>query len=544
MLVVGEVPTVDGGGAVGPLCLAMTRSQTTNTATARDRGDGITIVWAHVSGSHGFLPRGHEVPVGSSFRPGMFGRLFPDLPRFEPDEAALTELGLAMLDPAPPPPATEPQDPAGDNRAIPAGYTYLGQFVDHDISLDLTSLGEQNTDPQATANFRTPKMDLDSLYLLGPAGSPHLFQRADRDLFEIGVTGPSTGGSNIPGSLPNDLPRGPNGFALAGDHRNDENLIVAQLHLAMLKFHNEVVAELRRSGPPSGLDVFAEARRIVTWHYQWVVLHDFLERVADPAVVHDVLANGRRFYHFGDWGAFLPVEFSVAAYRLGHSMVREDYSFNRVFAPKGPNIPPEQGGELVTATLALLFKFTGLSGDTQPVPTNWVIDWRRFFRLAGSDDVLFSLSRKINPLITQQLHELPGPPDMSTSLAVRNLLRGRKMGLPTGQAVAHKMCLPPLSRDQLAAGPDGAVAARHGFDSHSPLWWYILKEAEAATDGERLGPVGSRILAEVFVGLLESDPKSFLSQQRDWAPELPSTEAGRFEMADILAFVDDANPLG
>ena len=503
---------------------------------------GIRVSWMHVSGSHGHIPRGTEVPSGSTFKPGMFGRLFPDLPRFEPGDEALVALGEAMVDPR----QGQLLDAAGNNDAVPAGFTYLGQFIDHDVTLDLTSLGEKNTDPQATINFRTPSLDLDCLYLLGPNGSPYLYQRNDKDLFELGLTGPSTGGEAPDTPLPNDLPRGPNGFALIGDHRNDENLIVAQLHVAMLKFHNAVVARVRQAGPPPELNVFAEARRIVRWHYQWIVIHDFLMRVADPAVVNDVLDNGRTFYSFGEFGPFIPVEFSVAAYRFGHSMVREDYSYNRNFAPQGPPVPPDQQGLVFSSPLGLLFEFTGLSGTTQPAPINWVIDWRRFFAIPGAEQFLTTPTRKINALLTEQLHELPGPPDMSASLAARNLLRGKKMGLPTGQAVAGAMGMQDqiLTQAELGSGPDGAVAATHGFDVNSPLWWYLLKEAEVKGGGAHLGPVGSRIVAEVFVGLLDGDPSSFRRQQPGWTPELPAATAGTFTMADLLTFVNEINPLG
>jgi hypothetical protein len=240
---------------------------------------------------------------------------------------------------------------------IPAGFTYLSQFIDHDITLDLTSINAKAADPQATENFRTPALDLDSVYGLGLDGSRHLYVRGSAadsgknpgPKFLIGRT-INVAAGNVTGDHRNDLPRSPEGFALIGDHRNDENLLVAQTHVAMLKFHNKVCDTLSGSGTPDDR-TFQEARRIVTWHYQWMVLHDFVERLTEPGIVRRILHKGRRFYRFRKV-PYLPVEFPAAAYRIGHSMVRQAYSHNRIFTPGG----------LTIATLKLLFDFTGLSG--------------------------------------------------------------------------------------------------------------------------------------------------------------------------------------
>ena len=512
-----------------------------------------------MNGAHGAPPRGSDsVPEGPTFKPGKFGRLFPHLPAFRPPREGLIALGQAMRE-------ANATDSARDNPRVPSGYTYLGQLIDHDITFDVTPLTEAAVDPLATDNFRSPKLDLDCLYGLGPAAQPYLYARASRGTkFLIGRNRPSrdTGDRPVIRARDNDLPRvaagpllvgehctGPHdptrildpiseGVALIGDPRNDENLIVAQLHLALLKFHNKVVDQLLTGGA-SPASVFASARRLVTWHYQWIVLRDFLPRLVDPAVLGDVLSNGRRFYNVGDY-AFIPVEFSAAAYRLGHSMIREEYSYNRVF----------NGGAISRgrATLERLLEITGRSGTDVPVPSNWIIDWRRFFdglpKVPG-DETHFNSSRKLDPLLAAALHNLPGETDpAAASLPVRNLLRGWSLGLPSGQAVARLMREPVLSPDSIAAGPDGQVARAQGFDEDTPLWYYILKEAEVAAEGERLGPVGSRILAEVFVGLLQGDPASFAKVDPTWHPTLAGAVPGTFTMADLLTFVDDLNPLG
>lgn len=481
--------------------------------------------------------------------PGRFGRMFPDLPPFSAPDAALRALADAMKD-------ANPADPAGDNPDIPAGFTYLGQFVDHDITLDLTSIGEKLKDPLATENFRTPSLDLDSIYGLGPDGSPHLYARnpANRNApgakLLIGTTVQAFEDfGNVPPGLPNDLPRNPQGFAQAGDHRNDENLLVAQTHLAFLKFHNKVVDVLagQPSPPP---DLFFEARRIVTWHYQWIVLHDFLERITERGLVDRILREGRKFYRFKRT-PFMPVEFSAAAYRLGHSMVREVYSHNRIFTP--PATP-----ETVPATLELLFSFTGLSGgivgDLAPdpltaptpislLPSNWIIDWRRFHELdtPPQHGLVRNASRRIDPFLVPALHELPVG---GGSLAFRNLRRGVMLGLPSGQDVAAAMGMEPLTPKEIASGPDGKVAQQHKLHEATPLWYYILKEAQVRTGGDRLGPVGARIVAEVFVGLVEGDSESYLRMNgKDWTPKLPSKVKGTFTMADLLRFVGDISPI-
>jgi len=478
--------------------------------------------------------------------PGMFGRMFAKLDPLEVADGPLQELAAAMKD-------ADPGDTTGNNPNIPAGFTYLGQFVDHDITLDLTSIGEKEADPAATENFRTPALDLDSVYGLGPDGSRQLYARgaaADGKTpgpkFLIGKTIDVPFGG-VTGNFRNDLPRSPEGFALIGDHRNDENLVVAQTHLAMLKFHNTVCDLVSAGGTPAE-QVFKEARRIVTWHYQWMVLHDFVERLTQPGIVARILRDGRKFYRFKTT-PFIPVEFSGAAYRLGHSMVREAYSHNRVFTFGG-----------TPATLQRLFQFTGLSGGivgdlapnppTAPTPipvlsSNWIIDWRRYFDFgppANPAGVVLNSTRKLDPFLAPTLHTLPGG---GGNLAFRNLRRGVHLGLPSGQSVASHMGITnPLTPDEIASGPDGDAAKKHNLHLQTPLWYYILKEAHVRGNGERLGPVGATIVAEVFVGLVHGDHESYLWQKGvDWRPELPSKQAGTFTMTDLLRLVGDISPI-
>lgn len=481
--------------------------------------------------------------------PGKFGRMFPMLSPLQSGDDALFDLAMAMSDP-------DPTSASGDNPNIPAGYTYLAQFIDHDITLDLTPLDRQVADPLGTQNFRSPALDLDSIYGPGPALAPFMYQRGPdtktvpKLLIGRASESPDLRGGTIP-DLPNDLPRNRLGRALIGDERNDENLLVAQTHLAFLKFHNAVFdwVKDRRTGVSQD-EVFAEAQRVARWHYQWLVLFDFVERLTEPGLVAKIKHDGRRFYRFKTT-PYIPAEFSGAAYRLGHSMIRESYFHNRVFNDNGP----------FPATLKALFDFTGKSGmilgddaagstavslsgvPPQPtLPSNWAVDWRRFYDADGGVPV--NLSRMLDPFLTPALSSLPGEEERNAMLAFRNLKRGVQLGLPCGQDVARIMGFQPLTEDEIATGTDGAAAAEHGLHRHTPLWYYILKEAQVAHGGQRLGPVGSTIIAETFLGLVHGDHKSFMWQRSDWKPELPSAQPGTFTMPDLLAFVGEMNPVG
>ncbi len=494
--------------------------------------------------------------------PGRFGRMFR-LPRFRPPDQALIELGQAMT-------ADVPENPAQNNSNVPAGFTYLGQFIDHDITRDETEGFPPINDPQLIKQGRSVTLDLDSLYGQGPKRQPGLYNPdfpPERARFRLGTTTPVTGGPpnfNVPSILRNDLPRRPDErrTPIIGDDRNDENTIVAQTHVAFLKFHNKVMnvvnaledddndgdgsATFTQAEEDSRSTQFHRAKRLVRWHYQWIVLNDFLSHLVDPDILADIKSNGRRFYDFDrapfDGEPFMPLEFSGAAYRFGHSMIRDTYDFNRVFAN-----PQQVPGASFPATLDLLFGFTGKGGmnGAPTLPSNWVIDWRRFFPV--DDPELLNLARRFDPTLAEGLLRLIVDPGEPSVLAVRNLLRGSRLGLPTGQDVAEAMGVTPLTPFEVA--PQGnqivtPVLRRHNFDERTPLWYYVLREARLQGGGNRLGEVGSRIVGEAFFGLLEGDPNSFLSKQPDWTPTLPSAEPNDFTMSDLLKFVKDINPIG
>jgi len=464
-----------------------------------------------------------------------FCRMFPGLPAFRPSDDSLKRLGDAMRDRA-------PQDAAGDSR-IPGGFTYLGQFIDHDVTRDgADGLPTNNVPVDDLVQMRSPSLDLDSLY--GPSGACSDMQMTDGVRFDIGMTTPITSSADpvLRRSFPNDLPRCPRNpptsdrEAVIGDDRNDENLAVAQTHLAFLRFHNAVVDQLSADGFPGQL--FEEAKRIVTLHYQHIVLFDFLrDHMIDASVFDDIITNGAN--HFDPpvgYPACMPIEFSVAAYRFGHSMVRQAYDWNRVFSGN-------------RGTLALLFLFTRLSGNLaglNTLATNWIVDWNRFYEIGGNQPS--NVTRKIDPQLSESLHGLPGQPTGLDSLPIRNLLRGSRLGLPSGQDIAQAMGASALTPAELSQGPNAELnqaVLDGGFESATPLWFYILKEAEVKQNGEHLGEVGSRILGEVLVGIARTSSTSiFAADGSIVAPTLPSSTTGSFKMADLLTFIGDLNPLG
>lgn len=474
--------------------------------------------------------------------PGIFGKMFPNTTPFRPADAALSALAKAMAE-------TGGDTPDSDHPDLPAGFTYLGQFIDHDITFDKTVGLPTIDDPATIQQARTPNLDLDSLYGFGPGsevdgemyeGSP------GAEIFTLGRTRPGGADPDLPPGFLNDLNRRTaidDKGAIIPDPRNDENLLVAQTHLAFLKFHNRIIAIL----PPtdgSGTSLFDRARQLVRFHYQWIVLHDFVKRLVRNDVFDDVMTHGRKNFRFedvGDHKPFMPIEFSVAAYRLGHSMIRSVYDYNRVFNPS--QIP---------ATLGLLFRFSGPKGDV-PIPSDWIIDWRRFFDVGdfgGVGDFMgINHARKIDTKIADPLKDLAAfkrvdnPPP---SLSERNLLRGSRLGLPAGQDVAQVLGVSnPIQPAEIATGGTAAVVKENGFDQRTPLWFYILKEAEVRENGERLGEVGSRIVMEVFKGLLDGDENSFVNTS--WSPKeselIPKKVPDHFTMADLLLFVNELSPI-
>lgn len=536
----------------------------------------------HVKHAHdepGIQPGPSAAPRGA----GPFDYLFPDSPEASGDAAALDSLAAAML--RSPPPAVQ-------NAPIAAVYTYLGQFVDHDITAGtdredgLSVIDTETVTPvprdkvaRDRRNLRTARLDLDSLYGDGPDDSAfaqrlagllrHPVWRAKMWLgTPVGTRreptsrDPGTHCPPLPRDIAGDLLRlgrllhGPNAplteadiralpeaerqtyelpngdirvqRAIIGDARNDENLAIAQLHLAFLRFHNRLVDE-NGLGDTSD-EAFEAARRLVRWHYQWLVIHDFLKQVCDPQVVAATLADEAPVYrafaaHRPAEGALpLPLEFSVAAFRFGHSMVRAGYDWNcfggiglqQMFALTGNRDAPMSDGGVSFPRL----------------PAHRIVDWARLIDVS----VPARRARSIDTDLAVPLGALSGESDRRTQAVLddlprRNLRRGLRLNLPSAQDcivgfARHGVAIDPLGAADLLTGPTAAAVEAGGFETSTPLWFYVLKEAEVQRGGDKLGQLGSRIVAETLIGLIVCDGGSFWHQ--------PGSDRGRWHARDGL----------
>lgn len=450
---------------------------------------------------HGAVPRG-QGPAAALPITGRFGTLFALDPCEAGDEQLVELFGVMQR-----------RDARPLNGRVSAGFTYLAQFVDHDITFDPLSMLMQRNDPHALVNFRTPRFDLDSVYGSGPRDQPFLYEWKSHTtpVAELLVDELGAGGKG-------DLPRSRHHRAIIGDPRNDEHLIIAQLHLLFIRFHNAVVAHLRGRGVAAE-DLFDTAQRLVRWHYQWIVTHEFLRTIvgqdrADAVLEQDPAPGAAprvALEHYPtDRAPFIPVEFSGAAYRFGHSMVRVTYQMN-----------DHDPGAAV---------FPGLVGFRELLADR-VIRWDRFFRLDG-----FAApqdSHKIDTAIAPALFVLPE----GEALPLLNLRRGFALALPSGQSLASAMRLPILDESDLLLDERVSPEAKRVLKRSTPLWYYILCEARSQPGrGVRLGPVGGRIVAEVLVGLLAGDPRSYLRCEPGWRPHELLPGQDDFTMADLIRF--------
>ncbi|KPW47384.1 hypothetical protein ALO95_200438 [Pseudomonas syringae pv. antirrhini] len=467
---------------------------------------------------------------------------------------------------------------------IPAGFTYLAQFVDHDLTRDRTDVpfGTPVTDPGQLEQARSPALDLDSLYGNGPIVDPQ-FYLEDGIHIKTGQTSASPPDDIANISLDHfDLHRrGASATepkearsAQIPDPRNDENLAVAQTHLAFIRFHNNVCNRLANDGLPSAM-IFERARELVVKHYQWMLRTDFLPRIVDPAIVDDVFTNGRKVFEVDGVGfPTMPLEFSVGAYRLGHSMIRELYDWNAVFGFNGRF--PRQG------TLLNLFRFSGTSGNLNPssdvnnpvegtldrLATNWIADWTRLFdfkadgtpELEPEEGAVLNFAHPIDIRLTDPLKNLPlgsfgartpnatVPPEQM-NLAFRNLARARMVGLATGQEVAAHIAtkvngVTTLTREQIIGNDLDALTdeQKEELAVSTPLWFYVLREASlnlaAGAGTGRMGAVGGRIIAEVFHRAMEGGDVSII-RDPTFVPSFGKL-VGVFRMTDLLQVAYDA----
>jgi hypothetical protein len=419
-------------------------------------------------------PSPGRAPIDATVGATGYYRMFPELPSFEADEEFVHALGRAGgvcdcqdIDDRP--------DSLGDTAA---GWAIFGQLVAHDITAD-RSLLRWRANTGEMRNARSPKLNLECLYGDGPSGHPFLYQRNDPAKFLLSES-------------QSDLQRNAEGIAIIGDPRNDSHTLMSQLHLALLKAHNTFVDEARLSGSANE-QAFEEAVRLLQWHYQWIILHDFLPGLVGGPLVDQVLREGPRWFRPPHTG-LVPLEFAHAAYRYGHSQIRHRYQLNSETDP----VP----------------LFPDLTGF-RAVPPQRAVDWAFFFD--GPDSITAQRSKKIDGKLVGALIALPTAVagecrnEHHHSLAVRDLQRGQAVGIPSGEAVARHIGVVPLTAEQVGL----ASANWHG---ETPLWYYILRESEACNGGDRLGPVGGLIVAEVLVGLIDSDATSFRQKQPGWRP--------------------------
>jgi hypothetical protein len=419
------------------------------------------------------------VAIDAPLGPAGYARMFPDLASFQADEQFLHALGRAggVCDCGD---IADSPESLGDTAA---GWPIFGQFVAHDITADRSVL-RSHANTAELRNARSPQLNLECLYGDGPTGHPFLYRRDDSAKFLLGVDGA-------------DLQRNAEGIAIIGDPRNDSHMLMSQLHLAMLKAHNAFVDEARLTGV-SNDRVFDEAARQLRWHYQWIVLNEFLPTLVGQPLANQVLREGPHW--FRPHSPFIPLEFADAAYRYGHAQIRHRYQLNLHSDP----VP----------------LFPDLLGF-RAVPPEGTVDWKLFFDAPSRAPA--QRSKKIDGKLVRALIQLPvavtGECEIEDyhSLAVRDLQRGQGVGLPSGEAVARHIGVPPLTAEQVGI-------ASTGWKGETPLWYYILREADACTGGHSLGPVGGRIVAEVLVGLVDADAASFRRNSRDWRPHKTLTE--------------------
>jgi Animal haem peroxidase len=441
-------------------------------------------VSSHVVRDHCLAPERVDAPIyGGRYRP-----LCQDLPPLPLDENALHTLGRRGG-------PCDLGDAADDvDSRVAAVWPFFGQFVAHDITADRSPLVHR-ADPARIRNFRIPKANLEGVYGAGPVGSPYLYGKDDPAKLLLSPSG-------------SDVPRNHEGIALIGDPRNDVHLFTSQMLVAFIRLHNRLADPLRDDGVAEQ-DVFEQARRAATWHYQHVILREFLPSLIGAQLTAELLEDGPRLYR-PDGDPYIPFEFADAAYRYGHAQIRDRYQVNPHFGPC-PVFPDLMG--------------------FGPVAPEHTVDWTLQIDVEGHAPA--QRAKRIDARLPAPLIALPtqisgsAPGTDYASLANRDLQRGRAVGLPSGEAVARRLGVPALSAEQVGL-------AEHGWAGETPLWFYILAEADALHDGDRLGPVGGRIVGEVLVGIIDGDPESFRSVDPGWSPTLPARREGAFGLADIL----------
>lgn len=385
-----------------------------------------------------------------------------------------------------------------------AGMTFLGQFVDHDITLEATSVIGKKIDPRSIRNVRTPNLDLDCVYGDGPEATPHLYHPKHKGFLLFGRE-----------DNPYDLARNCKGTALIGDPRNDENIIVSQVQGAWIALHNCLMSHVTEGGSAKDdvhdcgtmlirrdvwsdyvvphLEDFEHVRRFVRLHYQWIVLHELLPAFVDQSCIDHALHDP---YVFGRRSPIMPAEFAGAAYRFGHATVQAKYTLR----------------DGVDRDLFTMHGF-------QPRRKSDQMDMKHFF---STPDHAAQPALSIGTKMASTLFRLPDNIVSSgeewggvkvdvkdaKKLGLRNILRDRTaLKLASGQQVARWLDR-NASHLKVRELPAHKTLKKHHIDK-TPLWFYCLEEAEKT--GGKLSGVGGTIVASVMVRLLKEDPESVLN---------------------------------
>lgn len=412
-----------------------------------------------------------------------YQKLFPELPPLHVSDEQLWELACLMRE----------NKKGLDSKTITNGEATFGQLLAHDMTFENVSNFKKDYYQQPLKNQRTIGLDLDSMY--GLRTESYFYQKKKTSKL---LLSPQQDKECI--NRWYDVPRNSECVAIIPDPRDDESLIVSRLHVLFMQFHNHYIDCFLKG--KSEADKFREARLRVIWFYHFLIVHHYLYKVLDPTVLEDIIQNGAKYF---TQPSYIPLEFSGAAFRIGHSQSREISQINE-------------------HTQVGIFEMGSFD------QANVYVDWNYLFD-CGDGKVQYA--KKLDTKIANAFHDLAflrqEKDPKQRSLVFRNLKRGVVYGLPSGESVAKRMCLTPLEipeTDKLKL-------------SGTPLWFYILKEAEILNDGEHLGPVGSRIFGEVFMTILKNDPNSYLVQHPKWAPNGLGNDKGVFGFKELIDFISN-----
>ena len=444
--------------------------------------------------------------------------MFPRLAPFHYSDQAAADLAARMENTTPDPLGTD-RGTADDSPTLPAEYTYLGQFIDHNLDFDPTAQPGADVNPWSLTNFESFRFDLNNVFGGGPFLDPQLYASDHKHLLVSGA--PGEGGVY-------DLPRDPlTGQAILVEPRDDDNQIVSQVSAAFVAFYNDFVDRG---------DSYAYARRLTEQYYQEIVLTDVLPAFVGQSTINRYLHAGWRDHHLRldtpnfPSGSFTPIEFSVGAYRFGHALVRENYHINDIFlasADIDDNVPIFDIAHFQTGDLSGGAPLPGPNGSSTttctstslclgPNPAGHQIQWKYFVPTLDADpnDPGINYARQTQPTISAPLYNLPastipGCTDSadpvcngSGDLISRDFARGNWDGLASGQAIARALDCPVIPASSVNPTRDRV------FNSGTPLLYYVL--AEAKVQHRVLGCVGSRIVAQTFLRALWDTPGSIL----------------------------------